>query len=72
MENTKRALSECLESVEVREHLSKNESVAFSKMVEMMYYFLNDMNLIDFENECLDEETLKELCKDLENQSISF
>lgn len=67
-ENTLTDLRDCLDDAaehrdfEATNPVSEREVRAFMAMVKEMFEFLEDSSLIDFDNRCLDEESLDELC----------
>jgi len=65
MRNTKSDLSDCIRAVNDRDSLSTDEEIALKSMIWMMFEFLTDNCLIDFESQTLDEKEMNSLISEM-------
>lgn len=63
--NTHYDLNDCINAVNDREELSTDESCHLRSMIELMFDFLSENELIDFENGCLDDGQVNTLIKEM-------
>lgn len=68
-ENTLEDLRDCINNAmehvdeEAEYSVSKSEISCFRNMVEEFFEFMDSCGIIDYENECIDEDELDDVCK---------